>query len=128
MTLQFNQPLRQSSGDATGVSLVWQWLVGFVAVAILCSRTFAATSQAPAHFRKDIQPILSTYCYDCHGDGMNKGGIAFDELKSADALLDRELWWKALKNVRAGLMPPARKPRPSADELRKIETWIKGDV
>src|SRR5205809_3591415 len=128
MTIQFSQSIRQIFAGPARVSLRCSWLAGVFAVAILCSRTFAATSLAPAHFRKDIQPILSTYCYDCHGDGMNKGGVAFDELKSPDALLNRELWWKALKNVRAGLMPPARKPRPSAEELRKIEAWIKGDV
>ena len=70
-----------------------------------------------AQFRSDIQPILAQYCYDCHADGANKGKVAFDELKTDDALVrNPELWWKVLKNVRAGLMPPAKKPQPTADE------------
>ncbi len=38
---------------------------------------------------------------------------------------DGELWWAVLKNVRAGIMPPAGKPRPSDTELRSLEQWIK---
>ena len=38
---------------------------------------------------------------------------------------DRELWWAVLKNVRAGIMPPAGKPRPSDAERRLLEDWIK---
>ncbi|MBI4326065.1 MAG: DUF1592 domain-containing protein [Chloroflexi bacterium] len=81
-----------------------------------------------AHFREEIQPILSQYCYDCHGDGMNKGGVAFDALKTEEAVLNRDLWWAVLKNLRAGLMPPEQKPRPSAEERRPLENWIKQDV
>jgi hypothetical protein len=79
-----------------------------------------------AEFRRDIQPILARYCYDCHADGANKGNIAFDELKTDDALVHNpDFWWKVLKNVRAGLMPPARKPQPTADERRRLAAWIK---
>src|SRR3954470_6700710 len=74
----------------------------------------ARAAEPPAdpvsHFRGDVQPVLAKYCYDCHADGANKGGVALDELKSNDALVHNpELWWKVLKNVRAGLMPPAKK-------------------
>src|ERR1700720_1032911 len=68
-----------------------------------------------AEFRSEVQPILENFCYDCHADGANKGSVAFDEFKSDDAIVqNRELWWKALKNLRAGIMPPAKKPQPSA--------------
>src|SRR6266700_2533077 len=84
---------------------------------------------AAARFRKNARPILEKYCSDCHLDGMNKGGIAFDEFKSDDALLAKhDLWLAVLKNTRAGLMPPAKKPRPSAEERRQLEEWIKFDA
>lgn len=94
----------------------------------LCAalRSTAAEPNAADRFRKEIQPILSQYCYDCHGDGSDKGGIVLDEFKSDDAMLkDRELWWNVLKNVRAGIMPPAKKPRPSEQDLHKLAEWIK---
>ncbi len=85
----------------------------------------AAEGGATAAYRKSIQPILTEYCYDCHGDGAKKGNVAFDELASGDALLNHELWLKVLKNVRAGLMPPEKKPKPSAEERARLEQWIK---
>ncbi len=93
----------------------------------LSSRSSAASAETPATvaFHKDVQPILKEYCYDCHGDGAKKGQIAFDELTTDDALLGHDLWFKVLKNTRAGLMPPQKKPRPSVADQQKLERWIK---
>src|SRR5687767_10915847 len=89
----------------------------------------ASELPAAAHFRRDIQPLLNEYCSDCHADGAKKGNVAFDEFKSdAEIVTNRELWLKALKNVQAGLMPPEKKRKPSADEIQKLMTWIKSDV
>jgi hypothetical protein len=89
----------------------------------------AAERQGATTFHKDIQPILTEYCYDCHGDGMKKGGVAFDELTSDESILtNRDLWWNALKYLRAGIMPPAKKPRPTDAQKQLLANWIKTDV
>src|SRR5947207_571535 len=76
-----------------------------------------ARSARVASFRKDVQPLIAKYCSDCHADGAEKGNVAFDQSPSDDALIaDTELWWKVLKNVRAGVMPPAKKPQPTPEE------------
>src|SRR6266704_1757733 len=103
-------------------------IAAIVALSISAVGVPEAEKQVAAHFRKDVQPILAEYCYDCHGDGMNKGKVAFDELKSDEDLANRDLWWAALKNLRAGLMPPAKKPRPSREQQEQIANWIKRDV
>ena len=82
-------------------------------------------TSATADFHRDVQPILKEYCYDCHGDGAKKGHIAFDELTTDESLLNHDLWFKVLKNVRGGLMPPQKKPRPNTQEQQKLERWIK---
>lgn len=80
---------------------------------------------AAAHFHERVQPILETYCYACHGYGERKGGHAFDEFKSDEALVgDKKLWLAALKNVRAGLMPPQGEERPTKDEQKQLFDWI----
>jgi hypothetical protein len=97
----------------------------FAAIFLLARVTSGAGTPAVTEFHSDVQPILKEYCYDCHGDGAKKGQIAFDELNTEDALLNHDLWFKVLKNVRANLMPPQKKPRPSAEERQKLERWIK---
>jgi len=86
----------------------------------------SAADQVEKQFRERIQPILEDYCGACHGNGMKKGALALDELTSDQTRLrDVDLWWAVLKNVRAGVMPPAGKPRPSDSERRLLEDWIK---
>jgi hypothetical protein len=85
----------------------------------------ADATQVP-DFHSQIEPILTEYCYECHGLGEKKGNVAFDELKTDDQLLQNpDLWAKALRNVRSNLMPPVGKPRPSAEERALLASWIK---
>ena len=89
----------------------------------------AAEVSGAAQFRQDIQPVLKEFCFDCHGDGANKGGVSFDDFKSEAAMLENhDLWLKALRNVRAGIMPPPKKSQPSAEQKQQIEQWIKSAV
>jgi acetyl esterase/lipase len=89
----------------------------------------AEPAQRADAFRQDVAPVLAKYCYDCHGNGTVTAQVAFDQFTSDSQLLEgRELWWKALKQLRAGLMPPQGEPRPSRDELARIESWVKAAV
>src|SRR5687768_3957266 len=93
------------------------WVMVCAPCLALVSSSLAAENRGAAEFRKEIRPILENYCFDCHADGANKGNIAFDEFKSDQAALeDRELWLHALKNLRAGLMPPPKKAQPTQEE------------
>jgi Protein of unknown function (DUF1588)/Protein of unknown function (DUF1592)/Protein of unknown function (DUF1585)/Protein of unknown function (DUF1587)/Protein of unknown function (DUF1595)/Planctomycete cytochrome C len=89
----------------------------------------AADTAVARQFRREIEPVLGQYCFDCHADGANKGGVALDQFQSGTGLLEkRELWWDVLKYLRAGLMPPAGKPRPTETEKLRLANWIKYSV
>ena len=81
-----------------------------------------------AEYQAVIAPILETHCYECHGDGFDKGKVAFDALDTDEKILKPDLWLRVLNNTRAGLMPAERKPRLSAAEQQKLERWIKYGV
>jgi hypothetical protein len=77
-------------------------------------------------FDEEIQPILEEHCTACHGNGAKKGGVSLGDVSGDPSKLhDPTLWWAVLRNVRAGMMPPAGKPRPSDDDRRRLENWIK---
>lgn len=96
---------------------------------LTCPRISAADSPAAAIFTEQIQPLLENRCYDCHGFGMQEGSVSFDSFANAeDAVAQRDLWLRALRMVRAGLMPPADHDRLPADELATLEAWIKSHV
>ena len=80
-------------------------------------------------FEQRIQPILEDHCYACHGNGVKKGNVTLDGFAADRARLrDPNLWWGVLKNVRADIMPPAGKPRPTDQEKKLLEDWIKYGV
>ena len=105
---------------------------GFCGILMLllgCSGVVAAEVSGAAQFHKDIQPILTEYCYDCHGDGEKKGNVAFDAFTSDQSIVtNRDLWWNALKYLRAGIMPPNKKPKPTDAEKQVMANWIKTEV
>lgn len=85
-----------------------------------------AQTDYAAIYQKEILPILEDNCYDCHGDGETKGKISFDTFSSTRELMNQpELWVHALKNIRSGLMPPAKKKRIPPADFAKLEDWIK---
>jgi hypothetical protein len=85
-----------------------------------------AAERIEEQFDRQIRPILEDHCYACHGNGLKKGGVVLDAFAADQARLrDHDLWLAVLKNVRAGIMPPAGKPRPSEQEMRLLVDWIK---
>jgi hypothetical protein len=71
----------------------------------------------------EMPPLLREYCFDCHGEGSKKGGVALD---NAHPTLESEraMWFAVWKNLDAEIMPPVDKPRPSAEERRQLRDWV----
>ncbi len=106
-------------------------LLGSLLASAVSISASAATPPASggAQFTSDIRPLLTEFCGDCHMDGAKKGGVALDEFATGDAAMaDHALWLAVLKNVRAGLMPPAKKSQPSDAQKTRLESWIKTSV
>ena len=101
------------------------WPAALMLAAALPMAHAAEPDQAAA-FQKEILPILEERCYDCHGDGEHKGKVSFDTFASTAALMDQQdLWAHALKNIRSGMMPPAKEDRVPPEDLAKVVAWIK---
>ncbi|MFO1451174.1 MAG: DUF1592 domain-containing protein [Opitutaceae bacterium] len=79
-------------------------------------------------FPTRIRPLLDKYCFDCHGGGINKGGVTLDEFDGPAHRQDPRLWQRVLRNVRSGIMPPADELRPDPGEVDTLSEWIKRRV
>jgi hypothetical protein len=97
------------------------------AIAVLVPRISGAADRTEKQFDAQIRPILEDHCFECHGNGLKKGGVVLDAFAGSNEprLHDHDLWSRVLKNVRAGIMPPSGKPRPAAAEQKLLEDWIK---
>ena len=116
------------------LSLVWGLVATGLAGLARADETAPDTrskvdASAAERYYNEVETILADHCFSCHGNGSNKGSVTLDEFASDDAIFAKpDLWNHVLKNVRAGLMPPAGKPRPTAHELQTLEAWIKRDA
>ena len=61
----------------------------------------------------------------CAGDVPDHTVLAVFRKVHEAALADRGLWANVLKNVRAGLMPPAGESTLSAEEVAALADWVK---
>ncbi len=82
----------------------------------------AAAADAAPHPGQAERPaaagrtLLERYCVACHNDRLRTAGLTLQGLEIGAVERDPELWEKVLGKLRAGDMPPAGRPRPTAGE------------
>ena len=82
--------------------------LGALMVSFFTAGAFAAAEQS---YKAQVEPLLKNYCFDCHGDGANKGDITLDAFTNFTAhVADQKLWLSVWQNLETQMMPPAKKP------------------
>lgn len=75
-----------------------------------------------------VVPLLKKYCFECHSGDSKEGNLSLDQAVTANpGPTGHQLWWKVLKNLRSGVMPPVGHDRPGSQEQEAIADWIKFD-
>ncbi len=100
--------------------------------ALVLMALLAPARAEPVSFSEHIAPLLEQHCFECHAEGSAEGGVKLDEAaelatSAESGKIDPQLWWRVLKQVRAGLMPPEG-DRLSAKSQARLEEWIKGQA
>jgi Protein of unknown function (DUF1592)/Protein of unknown function (DUF1588)/Protein of unknown function (DUF1585)/Protein of unknown function (DUF1587)/Protein of unknown function (DUF1595)/Planctomycete cytochrome C len=68
--------------------------------------------------------LLDRYCVGCHNEKLKSGGLALDTLNDANLAENPAAWEKVVTKLRAGLMPPARLPRPDQKAYDDFRMWV----
>ena len=117
------------------------------AVSGSAAEAVSASSVGTAATRPDDsaahRALLDRYCVTCHNERMVNGrgrvasplvgqlravGLTLDTLDLAEVGSHADRWEKVVRKLRGGVMPPAGRPRPSADELEAFLTWLEGEL
>lgn len=81
------------------------------------------------HYEKQVLPVLQQYCYDCHGDGMDKGNFALDRHADFKVMMgDKKFWDNVREHVDTHVMPPENKDQPTNEQRDVILKWIEDEV
>jgi mono/diheme cytochrome c family protein len=87
-----------------------------------------AAADLDRQYTAEIKPLLATYCFECHGDGMKKGGVQLDLL---DHHLDQKnvpVWTTARNVLDVASMPPEDATQPKRAERERLLQWIAGSI
>src|SRR5438874_9861685 len=72
--------------------------------------------------------VLNKYCVKCHNTEDWAGGVAFDATDAAEITDQADTWEKVVRKLRAGMMPPAGKPRPRRPVLEAFAAELASRV
>ncbi len=99
-----------------------QWLVALCA-ALLASRLHAAAAQP------DLGKFLEKQCFECHDADTKKGDLDLTALKlDLTNSLNFSSWVKIHDRVAKGEMPPKKKARPAAADLKVFTNSLFGTL
>jgi hypothetical protein len=102
-----------------------RWKPVIPLLCVIPSFALGARSSRADAFGDDIKPLMTRYCYGCHGGDRPKGGLNL--ARYADDLgvvKDRKFWGRLVEYVEAGEMPPEGKPQPTQAELERFTEAI----
>jgi mono/diheme cytochrome c family protein len=89
-----------------------------------------AWAQAPAkQVKTPIGPVLiDRYCEACHSDDVNRGGLSLESFDIAHPEKNPEVAEKIIRKLRAGMMPPPGRQRPSDGQLDAFVNEVESRV
>ncbi|MCX6979339.1 MAG: DUF1588 domain-containing protein, partial [Verrucomicrobia bacterium] len=90
-------------------------------------RTAAVAGKPVAVDAKLLRSFLDSHCAGCHDQGEKEGDFALDRL-AQDNVAGHVAYASILERLRAGDMPPAKKPRPDAAEAAAVMKWIQAKL
>ena len=98
-------------------------------VLLLCVLAQLAVAQdAASTFSSRVQPLLKTYCTECHAGAKPKSGVQLAGPRTADQLAaERDQWFRVLDALEAGTMPPKDEKQPTPAERAALVAWLRDD-
>src|SRR5437763_11242046 len=105
-----------------------RYAAGFIIFAVVTlssasSQFGAAQSQqaSPPVQRTPQRALLDQYCVTCHNQRTKTAGVMFDNLDLSDVSKHADVWEKAVRKLRGGMMPPPGVRRP---DQAAIESFV----
>src|SRR5947209_13397873 len=79
-------------------------------------------AEPPVDFERDLRPLLAAYCYRCHGEQKQSGGLNLTQFQTKkDVDKELALWGDVARRTRLKEMPPrSAKEKPTDEERAKL--------
>jgi hypothetical protein len=68
--------------------------------------------------------LLDKYCVTCHNQKLKTANLTFDTMDLAHPAVDAQVWERAVRKLRGGMMPPPGMPRPNSADVNSFVSWL----
>lgn len=97
----------------------------FILVLLFSMLAMSVFSQDTVSYERDIRPLLSKKCFECHNTNQPKGDVNLDNYKEeARVIKDGQLWLKVLDQIKTRQMPPKSEAPLSETEYHHLVNGI----
>ncbi len=104
-------------------------LVNRIIPAPLCAiLLFLFAGTASAQPAENKTSLVGKYCGECHNRDDYSGSLDLDSIVGEPVPAHAQEWERAIRRLRAGVMPPPGKPRPSKDEYSQLTQWLENQI
>jgi hypothetical protein len=90
--------------------------------------SLCVASGSAAGVPEALTPFLKNHCYECHDSEVAKGGLDLTTLAYGSDARSHERWVRVFDRVTHGEMPPAKKPKPDASQVKTILGVLEKDL
>jgi len=101
---------------------------GFLVTALVLVAVGAEAQQPAAAIRAAVanpnQALIDRYCVTCHNQRLKTAKVEFDALELAHPEKNSVVWERAIRKLRAGMMPPPGAPRPAAADAQTLAAYL----
>jgi mono/diheme cytochrome c family protein len=86
--------------------------------------TTPAAAPAASTATGAYRALLDQYCVGCHNQRSKTAGLMFDQMDLADVAKHGDVWEKAIRKLRGGLMPPPGNRQPDRANVDSFVGWL----
>ncbi|HTM55217.1 MAG TPA: DUF1592 domain-containing protein [Pirellulales bacterium] len=108
---------RQLSGLLLAASLV-------VTAPAFAEQPAAEPASNPPADAALLERFLESHCLECHDRDTKTGGLALDDLSSAEIGRNQEAWEKVVRKLTTRQMPPRESARPTERDYDAVVAWL----
>lgn len=99
-----------------------------VAVGVATGIGMVAGAEAQNASDAAYRAAIGEYCGDCHNFDDYAGGLDLDGILNQPLIEHAPEWERAIRRMRAGVMPPPGQERPPRDEYLALTEWLEQQI
>ncbi len=101
--------------------------LGLLAIAPTPAPMMAA--EPADEFITSVRPLIAKYCHECHTGKQPEADLDLSTFATlADVKKAPKVWQKIGEMIDGGQMPPKDAKQPSAEEKKKLQTWVRAHL